>query len=131
MAAKLENLDPAFYPQAKAFSDAADKLPFKSVNAETDRDYAKQADCFKKKFSRCDGIKTLSLHQARLALDRVVLDEKGNRTWDYRKYAKEYRALADLAKQYGLESGADWYPSEFSDVGLGWDPPHHQFKPNA
>jgi hypothetical protein len=126
MAAILENLDPIMIAQARAFQEAAKKLPFKSVLAETDRDFAKQRDCFKKGFSKCDGIKNTSLHQARLAFDQVVLDANGNRTWDYSKYAKEYRTLADLATQFGFENGADWDPNPVTK--LGWDPPHHQYK---
>jgi len=128
MAAILENLDPVMYQKAKEYNAACDALPFRSVLAETDRDYAKQQAVCKAGHSQCDGLVKVSLHQARLAFDRVVLDEKGNRSWDYVKFAKEYRALADLAKEYDFDSGADWYPSPYSKVGLGWDPPHHQFR---
>jgi Tat protein secretion system quality control protein TatD with DNase activity len=126
MAALLENLDPCMVDKAKAYQDACAKLPFKSVLAETDRDFAKQNAVFKQGYSKCDGVRSPSMHQARLAFDQVVLDGNGNRTWDYAKYAKEYRALADLATTFGFENGADWQPDP--KTGLGWDPPHHQFK---
>jgi hypothetical protein len=126
MAALIENLDPVMQDRVRQYEEDAAKLPFRSVLAETDRDYAKQHDCFKQGYSRCDGVKTLSMHQARLAFDQVVLDAAGNRTWDYVKYAKEYRALADLATRHGFENGADWTPDPATK--LGWDPPHHQLK---
>ena len=126
MAAILENLDPAVYSIALAFLAELKRQELPCVLAETDRDYAKQADCFKQGYSKCDGLKNISLHQARLALDVVVLDEQGNRTWDYVKYASLYRKIADIATTFGLENGADWNPDPVTK--LGWDPPHHQFK---
>jgi hypothetical protein len=127
MAAILENLDPVFLPQATAFLAELKRLEIPCVLAETDRDYAKQVSCFKQGFSKCDGLKNISLHQARLALDVVVLDAQGNRSWDYERYAGVYRQIADIATKYGIDSGANWTPID-PKTGLGWDTPHHQFK---
>lgn len=80
----------------------------------------------------CDGVNTPSNHQSGRAADYVVLDEKGKPSWDYHKYAKEYRAIAEIARPLGFLSGADWMkkpdgsPSPYAEDGFGWDPPHHE-----
>lgn len=127
MSADINELDPSFRPVAAAFLDELRERRVPCVLAETMRDYAKQADVFRKGNSRCDGLKNISLHQARLAIDVVVIDETGKRSWDYAKHAKTYRLIADIAKKHNLESGADYLPLNKA-TGLGWDPPHHQYK---
>jgi hypothetical protein len=85
----------------------------------------------------CDGINTPSNHQSGRAADYVVLDEKGRATWDYRKYAAQYKAIAEVARGLGFLCGADWMKkpdgnsSPYADVGLGWDPPHHELPKEA
>ena len=127
MAARMDTLDPAFRPivERVATRIAAENLPM--VLAETDRDYAKQADCFKRGVSKCDGLRNISLHQARLAADFVALDEKGNRSWDYAKYKIQYKRMAEIAREEGAEVGQDWAPFDKA-TGFGWDPPHIQYK---
>ena len=128
MAARLDTLDPIFRPIVERVMAriAAEKLPM--VLAETDRSYEKQADCFRRGVSKCDGLRNISLHQARLAADIVAVDEKGNRSWDYAKYKDAYKRMAEIAREEGAEVGQDWKP--FDPVtGFGWDPPHIQFKP--
>jgi hypothetical protein len=127
MAAILSNLDPIFLPQVNGFVAELVRQKIPCCVAETERNYSKQADCFKKGFSKCDGLKNISLHQARLAVDVVALDAEGNRTWDYVEYASVYRQIADIAKTFNMDSGANWPPIN-PKTGLGWDPPHHQFK---
>lgn len=75
--------------------------------------------------TRCDGYKVKSNHQGGRALDIVPKDENGNPTWNYAKYAQEYRAIARVMKDAGFRCGADWPPID-KVTGLGWDPPHHE-----
>jgi peptidoglycan L-alanyl-D-glutamate endopeptidase CwlK len=74
--------------------------------------------------TEADGFKKFSDHQGGRAVDIVVLDAKGNPSWNYRKYAREYRQIAEIAKKLGFKSGAYWPPIN-PDTGLGRDPPHH------
>ena len=82
--------------------------------------------------TNCDGIKTRSAHQSGRAMDIVALDEHGNPTWDYVRYAETYRAIRDAALKCGADPGGAWMkqadgsPSPYARVGLGWDPPHVQ-----
>jgi hypothetical protein len=129
MSASYDDLDPAWKPIALAITALLEKRGVRCVYAEGVRNLAKQQSVFKAGHSRCDGIKNISLHQARLACDWVALDEKGNRTWDYVKYHKTYKAIRDAILECGGEAGATWMGgSQFLAVGLGWDPPHGQIK---
>ncbi len=80
----------------------------------------------------CDGINTPSNHQSGRAADYVVCDEKGDPSWDYHKWSKEYKAIAEVSRALGFRCGADWMkkpdgsPSPYAADGLGWDPPHHE-----
>lgn len=87
--------------------------------------------------TQLDGVNRGSAHQDGKAIDIAVLAEieptqKDGKTaqvlapsWDYSKTAKQYRAIADLAKHYGWNCGADWAPID-PKTGLGADPPHHE-----
>ena len=75
--------------------------------------------------TRCDGKTIKSKHQGGRAIDIVPKDENGNPTWDYAKYAKQYRRIVDMMKDAGFSCGADWPPIN-PVTELGWDPPHHQ-----
>jgi hypothetical protein len=87
--------------------------------------------------TQVDGVNRGSPHQDGHALDIAVLVEieqakKDGHTekvlvpsWDYNKTAKQYRSIADLAKHYGWNCGADWPPIN-PQTGLGADPPHFQ-----
>jgi hypothetical protein len=127
MAARTDTLDPAFRFKLEGLMVECKRLCLPVVLAETERDYAKQNEVFKKGFSKCDGIVKLSMHQARLAADIVALDENGNRSWDYAKYANVYREVAKIARDFGLECGQDWPPFDKA-TGFGWDVPHYQFR---
>lgn len=73
-----------------------------------------------------DGVNTLSEHQSRRAIDIAVVDPAtGQASWNYAKFAAEYRAIAAVAKSLGFENGIDWDPID-PVTGLGKDPPHHQ-----
>ena len=82
--------------------------------------------------TNCDGIKVRSAHQSGRAMDIVALDEHGNPTWDYVRYAETYKAIRDAAQKCGADAGGAWMkqpdgsPSPYAKVGLGWDPPHVQ-----
>lgn len=127
MPALIETLDPAMQPKVVDLLNRCKAAGLKVVLAESDRSYAKQAEVFKKGYSRCDGIKNLSMHQARLAVDIVALDENGNRSWDYLKYKQVYEGVGNIARSLGLECGQDWPPFD-KVTGFGFDPPHYQFK---
>ena len=127
MPALLENLDPVMQPKIADLLMRCKAAGLRVVLAETDRDYAKQADCFKKGYSKCDGIKRISMHQARLAADVVALDENGNRSWDYNKWCDTYRGIGNIARSLGLECGQDWPPFD-KVTGFGWDVPHMEYK---
>jgi hypothetical protein len=85
----------------------------------------------------CDGVTRKSRHQSLEALDIVVLDSKGRPAWNYINHSDEYKQIADIAAEFGLDSGARWMkradgsPSPYASVGLGWDPPHHEKRRNA
>lgn len=73
-----------------------------------------------------DGVNTLSEHQGRRAIDIAVVDPAtGRPTWNYAKFADQYRAIAAVAKSLGFQNGIDWDPVD-PVTGLGRDPPHHQ-----
>lgn len=80
----------------------------------------------------CDGYKIKSQHQFGNAVDYVILDRRGNPTWDYINFASEYRALRDIGTTLGFNCGGSWMKhsdskdSEYIKVNLGWDPPHIQ-----
>lgn len=129
MTAIFDDLDPAWKPTALAIDADLKAQGIRCVYAEGVRDLSKQQAVFKAGNSKCDGIRNISLHQARLACDWVALDEKGNRTWDYVKYATTYKAIRDTIIKHGGEAGGSWMSgSKFASVGLGWDPPHGQIK---
>jgi hypothetical protein len=129
MAAIFDDLDPGWKTTALAIDADLKAQGIKCVYAEGVRDLAKQQSVFLAGNSRCDGIKAISLHQARLACDWVALDDKGNRTWDYVKYSDTYKAIRDTIIKHGGEAGGSWLQgSKFLAVGLGWDPPHGQIK---
>lgn len=88
----------------------------KNGKVRSDNDYT---------ITNADGIKIKSAHQSLEAMDIVVLTEAGRPTWDYKRYADEYRLLRDIGREHGLECGADWAPID-TETGLGWDPPHFQ-----
>lgn len=72
--------------------------------------------------TKCDGVTRLSNHQGGRAFDIAVI--VGNRpTWEYRRYATEYKAIGAIGKSLGLRWGGDWPPLD-EVSGLGWDPPH-------
>lgn len=73
-----------------------------------------------------DGFRIIGKHQERRAIDIVVLDLKGKPTWNYKKWAREYRQIAEIARKLGFNSGAYW-PKINPETGLGRDPPHHQW----
>jgi hypothetical protein len=74
--------------------------------------------------TKCDGITHLSNHQGGRALDVVPM--VGHRpTWDYAKYASEYKAIGAIGRSVGLRWGGEWPPID-SVTGLGWDPPHFE-----
>jgi hypothetical protein len=127
MPALIEDLDPVMQPKIADLLLRCKAAGLKVVLAETKREYAKQADVFAKGFSRCDGLKHLSMHQARLAADVVALDEAGNRSWDYVKFAETYKGIGNIARSLGLECGQDWPPFD-KVTGLGWDAPHYEYK---
>jgi hypothetical protein len=73
-----------------------------------------------------DGVNTLSEHQSRKAIDIAVVDPAtGQPSWNYAKFAAEYRAIAAVAKRLGFVNGIDWDPID-PVTKLGKDPPHHQ-----
>jgi hypothetical protein len=82
--------------------------------------------------TECDGIKYKSKHQDGTAVDYVILDKRGNPTWDYIAYSSEYRALRDIGIAMGFDCGGSWLKmsngkdSPYIKVNLGWDPPHIQ-----
>lgn len=82
--------------------------------------------------TNCDGIKYKSQHQYGNAVDYVILNKLKNPTWDYVKYCSEYRALRDIGTALGFNCGGSWMKqsngkdSPYSNVDLGWDPPHIQ-----
>jgi hypothetical protein len=73
-----------------------------------------------------DGFRIIGKHQERRAIDIVVLDLKGKPTWNYKKWAREYRQIAEIARKLGFNSGAYW-PKINPETGLGRDPQHHQW----
>lgn len=87
--------------------------------------------------TQIDGVNRTSAHQDGNAIDIAVLVEieqpQPDRTikkmlvpsWNYKKLAREYRAIAELARRFGWSCGADWPPIN-PETGLGVDPPHHQ-----
>jgi hypothetical protein len=75
--------------------------------------------------TNCDGKTIKSKHQGGRAIDIVPKDENGNPTWNYMKYANQYRQIADVMKDMGFKCGVDWAPFDKA-TGLGWDPPHYE-----
>jgi len=79
MSDRLEDLDESVQPVFLAF--------WEDLNAEgaytlwcTRRNLKEQQEAHASGASKCDGVKSISLHQAGLAMDVVVLDEQGNPT---------------------------------------------------
>lgn len=127
MSTKLEDLDPSFEPFARLFIARLTEAGLAFAVTETRRSYQDQAAAFNRGASKCDGLQRLSLHQAGLAIDVVPLDENGKPTWNYRRYPTAYKRIAEVARRVGLESGQDWSPKDPA-TGMGWDPPHYQFR---
>jgi hypothetical protein len=75
--------------------------------------------------TKADGILRRSKHQDGRALDIVPVDSKGQPTWDYMSYAKQYREIAETARGLGWTCGADFPPVSITTM-LGSDPPHYQ-----
>jgi peptidoglycan L-alanyl-D-glutamate endopeptidase CwlK len=74
--------------------------------------------------TKCDGIVLHSNHQSGKALDVVPM--VGHRpTWDYKKYAAEFKAIGKIGKGVGFRWGGDFSPIDLV-TGLGWDPPHFE-----
>jgi hypothetical protein len=120
MAAIFDDLDPIWKPIAIAIDDDLKSQLVKCTAFCGSRSYAEQHTAFVNKASRCDGLNKISLHQAGLACDWVAVDERGNPSWDYVKYAATYKAIRDAIVKHGGEAGADW--KDFPD------PPHGQYK---
>jgi len=74
--------------------------------------------------TKCDGVTSRSNHQGGRAMD-VVPMVGGLPTWDYRKYAFEYKAIGAIGKSVGFRWGGEWPPLDVVS-GLGWDPPHFE-----
>lgn len=127
MAALIEELDPVMQVKVADGLMRCKAAGLKVVLAETRRNYEKQADVFRKGYSRCDGIKRLSMHQAGLAVDIVALDENGNRSWDYAKFKDTYHGIGNIMRSLGFDCGQDWLPLD-KVTGFGWDVPHYEFK---
>ena len=129
MASYFDDLDPSWEPIAWAIDADLKGQNIRCECCEGRRFLSKQQSVFKAGNSKCDGIRAISLHQAGLASDWVALDDKGNRSWDYVKYADVYKAIRDTIIKWGGEAGGSWLSgSSFASVGLGWDPPHGQMK---
>jgi hypothetical protein len=85
--------------------------------------------------TNCDGVTTKSPHQAGRAIDIVPLvphiDVSGRTTmrptWNYIKYAEEYKRIGAIARGLGWVCGQDWPPVD-PVTGLGRDPPHMERK---
>jgi len=73
----------------------------------------------------CDGINKTSAHQEGRALDIAVLTLEGQPSWDYARFALEYRTIGEIARQQGWICGMDWPPIN-PRTGLGADPPHYE-----
>ena len=125
MSTRIADLRPDFQQTAREFIDDLEAQGINHAIYCTGRTAAEQADAFKRGASKCDGIKILSPHQKGIAIDVGPLDDRGNWTWDYEKYADEYKAIATVARAHGLECGQDWAPLD-PTTGMGWDPPHYQ-----
>lgn len=74
--------------------------------------------------TKCDGLTKLSNHQGGRALD-VAPMVAGRPTWNYTKYANEYKAIGAIGKSVGLRWGGDFPPLD-EVTGMGWDPPHFE-----
>lgn len=125
MSKALDDLDPKFLPKALNFlrNLKASDVPY--VQGETRRTVDEQKEKYRLGYSKCDGIKILSPHQKGLAIDIYAVDDRGTPTWNYVKYADEYKRIAACARGAGLECGIDWFPSPYGDK-IGWDPDHFQ-----
>jgi peptidoglycan L-alanyl-D-glutamate endopeptidase CwlK len=74
--------------------------------------------------TNCDGVRSLSAHQTREALDVNPVDKKGNPTWDAKP--EVWKKIGEVSKSIGFDWGGYWAPLDKN--GLGWDLPHHQKK---
>lgn len=127
MSRNIDDLDEPFRSRVRTLLADLDRVGVKYAVTETRRSYTDQAAYFAKGTSKCDGIRNLSMHQAGLAVDIVPLDSAGRPTWDYRGNREAYMRIAAMARAVGLEVGQDWLPIDPA-TGMGWDPPHIQFK---
>ncbi len=75
--------------------------------------------------TQIDGVNKASAHQDGRALDIAVVTEEGNCIWLYKKYAKQYRTIIEIARKLGWSCGGDWPPLD-PETQLGQDPPHFQ-----
>lgn len=93
----------------RVFRTAANRLATKFTISDGLRTVAEQAEMFRRKASKCDGVKKISKHQTGHALD-VVLWVNDKPTWSlplYRAFAKEIKAIA---AELGVKIvwGGDW-----------------------
>lgn len=128
MTAFLDGLQPKFRSLFEILLSECRNQNIPHVVTSTIRTTEEQQAAFKRGASKCDGIKNKSNHQLGLAGDICSADERGHPSWDYAKYAAVYKAIGSIARELGLECGQDWYPSEYAELGLGWDPPHYEWK---
>jgi hypothetical protein len=128
MGRSLDELDPRFRPKVEAALSLLVAREVPHLLFCTGRSAAEQADAFRRGASRCDGVRIKSNHQLGLAADIVALNSAKCPTWNYRKYVDVYMKIGLALEECGLEWGGSWFPSEYDDVGLGWDPPHGEYK---
>lgn len=127
MSREIEDLDIAFQDQVAQLKLRLEAAGIPFAIAETRRDYATQADAFRRGASKRDGLRMISMHQAGLAVDIVPLDDKGKPTWEYARFPDRFKAIGRIARTLNMACGQDWEPID-KGTGLGWDPPHYEFK---
>lgn len=76
--------------------------PFDFGITEGFRDRATQNKYFQDGKSKCDGINTLSKHQLGQAIDIMVYDENGKRTWQEKYYYQVAGVFKAVAKQMNI-----------------------------
>jgi hypothetical protein len=127
MNTNIYDLRPDFLAIVKKGLEMLDNSRIAYAITCTTRTAEEQADCFKRKVSRCDGYKIKSPHQSGIAIDIVPLDENECPTWNYARYPTAYKRIAAIMRIVGAESGQDWEPIG-GKTGLGWDPPHYELR---
>lgn len=124
---RLSDLAPELRPLAEALVRELRVRGIPHSVQCTLRSLEDQQKAFADGFSKCDGIVRKSMHQLGLAIDIVPVSAAGRPTWNYRKYATEYRRIGEVARSLGLICGQDWEPID-KGTGLGWDPPHYEMR---